>query len=268
MNHRVKRFAFISALVLLVGAGALAVLEWQRRQQVAQMAGPAVDGPAATASAGDLERKYSAPGEFSALCSTVQKHFGAMQARHCQLQHRRKTRVTELDRRGQPVAITEMLDCVHFTDGKECKTRLEVHPVLGNLTDDTNFRSRLRAKTLAPFSDDTPSGGYRYSLKGTETSADRTVVRLRFEPVEPVAGSFTGSVWIDPATNEPVRMRGSAAKLPAFVDRLELLMEYGPAENGHTQMRRAVMDVVGGFAFYFKHYRIEAELSNYQPLAR
>ena len=266
MRRWVKRVALGCALVLLTGAVALTVLEQQRRQQVSQIAGPGVDDPVAPAPDANLAQKYSAPGAFDALCSSVQRRFGDMQARHYHLRHHRKMRVTELDRRGRPVAITEMLDRVHFEDRKECNTRLEARPVLGTLTDDTNFRSGLNANTRAPFSDDTPSGLYRYTLEGVETAADRSVVRIRFEPVEPVEGSFTGSVWVDPETTEPVRMRGAAAKLPQFVDRLELLMEYGPAENGHAQMRRGVMDVVGGFAFYFKHYRIEAELSDYRPL--
>jgi hypothetical protein len=274
MMRRVKRFALVSALVLLVGAGALAALEWHRRQQVmqvAQIADPGAVSPGTPGPAGDLEQRYRAPSAFDALCAAVQERFGALQARHVRSQHLRALRVTELDRRDRAVAITEMRDRVHFEglDGrKECTNRLEVRAVLGTLTDDTNFRKGMSSNALAPFSDDTPSGLYRYSLEGIETGTDRPVVRIRFEPVEPVEGSFTGSVWVDPATSEPVSMRGAAAKLPAFVDRLELLMEYGPAENGHTQLRRAVLDAVGGFAIYFKHYRIEAELSDYQSLAR
>jgi len=54
-------------------------------------------------------------------------------------------------------------------------------------------------------------------------------------------------------------------ELPLLVDRLEMLIDYGLAENGHNQVRRAIIDVAGGFAFFSRHYRLEAELSNYRP---
>jgi hypothetical protein len=44
-----------------------------------------------------------------------------------------------------------------------------------------------------------------------------------------------------------------------------MLIDYGPAENGHNQVRRAVIDVAGGLAFISRHYRLEAELSDYRP---
>jgi hypothetical protein len=182
------------------------------------------------------------------------------------LQHLRKSRTIEFDRRKKPIAIVEMLDRVHFEGQKECLTNLESRQVLGQPSAPSPAGPQGGLNVKAPFSGETSREGlYRYQLEGVEEVARHLVLRVHFEPVQPTEGSFKGWVWVDPATAEPIRMHGSAVKLPAPLDRLEMLIDYGQAENGYNQMRRATVDVVGGFAFIFKHYRIEAELSDYRP---
>jgi hypothetical protein len=181
------------------------------------------------------------------------------------LQHLRKGRLTEFDRHGQPVAIVESSERVYFEGGEERKLTLEARQVLGPPIDAGKLQGGPSQKSLPPFSKEAPEGLYRYELEGVEEVAGRPVLRAHFEPVEPVEGTYKGSAWIDPDSAEPVRMHGSALKLPLLLDRLEVRIDYGPAENGHNQVRRATFDVAGGLAFFSRHYRLEAELSDYRP---
>lgn len=254
------------ACVLLAVAGLLALFEWHRRQDVARAGELTLDGSGIALSADDLQQKYSDPQEFARLCAAVQEHYDALVGRSLQLQHLRKSRTIEFDRRKQPIAIVDTLERVHFEGRKECRTYLESQQVLGPPSASPPGGPQGGLDVKAPFSNEPPSEGlYRYQLEGVEEIAGQLVLRVHFEPVKPVEGSFKGSVWVDPATREPIRMHGSAVKLPVPLDRLEMLIDYGPAENGYNQMRRATVDVAGGFAFIFKHYRIEAELSDYRP---
>jgi hypothetical protein len=59
-------------------------------------------------------------------------------------------------------------------------------------------------------------------------------------------------------------MNGSLAKLPLGCDRFDMLLDYGPSENGQIQVRRVVMEMVGGFALVSLHYRVVSELSDYR----
>lgn len=264
MTKRVK-WSLYGLAVSLLAVGLLAVLEWRRRQH-AVSAGLQVDDVGVALPTDNLYRQYRDPKAFAVLCKNVQQRFAAQQKRFLDLQHLRKTRVSEFDGRNQPIAILEMLDRIHFEGPKECKTNLETRQLLGEGFDSSKLDGGLNAKTLPPFAPDTPEGLYRYEWAGAERVAGRPVLRINFEPVRAVEGTFKGWAQVDSASGEAVRMRGWAVKRPMFVDRVEMQIDYGPGENGHTQMRRAVMDISGGFAFVSKHYRIEAELSDYRPL--
>jgi hypothetical protein len=251
--------------ILLAVAGLLALLEWHRRQEVVSAGEFALDGSGTPLSANDLHQRYSDPQEFAKLCAAVQEHYDALVGRSLRLQHLRKNRVTEFDRRKQPISIVETRERIHFEGRKECPTILETRQVLGRSSSPPQEGPQGGLNIKAPFSSEVPEGFYRYQFESVEKVAGQLVLRVHFEPIKPIEGSFKGSVWIDPSTSEPIRMHGSAVKLLMPLDRLEMLIDYGPAENGYNQMRRATVDVVGGFAFIFKHYRIEAELNHYQP---
>lgn len=252
------------AWAVLPVAGLLMLLEWQRRQEIANAGEHTLDGSGIALSSNDLQQRYSDPQEFARLCAAVEEHYDALIGRSRQLQHLRKSRTIEFDRGKKAIAIVDTLERIHFEGEKECPTNLESRQVLGSPTVYPPGRSQGGLNMKAPFSRETPEDLYRYRLEGVEEVAGKLVLRIRFEPVRSIEGSFKGSVWVDPTTSESIRMHGSAVKLSAPLDRLEMLLDYGPAENGCNQMRRATVDVAGGFAFIFKHYRIEAELSDYR----
>jgi len=251
--------------VVLAVAGLLILLEWRRRQDVARAGEQALDSFGIARPSNDLQQRYSDLHEFARLCAAVQEHYDALVGRALRLQHLRKSRVTEFDRRKQPISIVDLQERVHFEDGKERPIKLASRQVLGPPLVPPQAGPEGGLNIKAPFSSEVPEGVYRYQLESVEEIAGQLLLRVQFEPIKPIEGSFKGSVWVDPATAEPIRMHGSAVKLVMPLDRLEMLIDYGPAENGYNQMRRATVDVVGGFAFIFKHYRIEAELSDYRP---
>lgn len=247
-------------------AGLLALLEWDRRREVASAGEHALDGSGVALFADDLPRRYGDPQAFDRLCAAVQEHYDALVGRSLRLQHLRKSRTIEFDRRNQPITVVESLERVHFEGRKECVATMESRQVIGSPPALLSGGSPGGLDIKAPFSGEPSSKGlYRYRLEGVEEVDRQFVLRVHFEPIRPAEGSFKGSVWVDPTTAEPVRMHGSAVKLPIPLDRLEMLIDYGPAENGHNQMRRVTVEVAGGFAFVSKHYRIEAELSDYRP---
>ncbi|MDB5307687.1 MAG: hypothetical protein JWO38_1889 [Gemmataceae bacterium] len=264
MSQRAKRSLVKLAAVLLTFSLA-ATLEWRCRRQETGATQPVLDGSGAAVSATDLRRKYADPEELAALCRVVQIRNEALADRSFRLRHRRTCRVTEFDRGNRPVAITESVERVHFEGRTERKTTLEVRQVLGEPIGLTEFQGGADPAARWPFSDATPAGLYRYELEGIEEVGGGPVVRVRFEPVRPAEGTFKGSAWVDPGTAEPVRMHGSALRLPVFLDRFEMMVDYGPAETGHNQVRRVTVDVAGGLAFVSKHYRLEAGLSDYEP---
>jgi hypothetical protein len=267
MKIRGKRYLVGLAAVLLVVIGVLAVLEWGRRRQVAAAGPETLDGSGRPLSAQDLQEKYRDPAAFAELCADVRERCDALRKRFLDLQHTRKARLIEYDRKGQEVSVMEIIDRVHFEGETEKKEEIERRQLLGKPFpfDPDMLRAEHPTKKAVPaFSKDAPEGLYRYRLEGAEELHDRLVLRIHFEPTERVERSFKGWAWVDPVTREPVRIHGSLVKTPLLVDRFEMLLDYGPSENGHNQIRHAIIDVAGGFAVVSRHYRIESELKDYR----
>jgi hypothetical protein len=63
-------------------------------------------------------------------------------------------------------------------------------------------------------------------------------------------------------------LHGSLVKARFNVDHFDMMLDYGPAENGHNQLRRVVMDMAGGFAVISVHYRIDSEVSDYREIEK
>jgi hypothetical protein len=267
MKRRIKRGLLGCGLLLVAGVCTLALLEWHRQQQVSATGHRALDGSGASVSAQELEEHYRDANVFAQLCDDVKEHCEAQKQRFLTLRHTRKTRLTRYDDKGQPIAISEAIFHVQFHDGVEQKQEIERRQLLGksSLFDPDRVKIEQEDTQMAgPFAKDSPAGLYRYRLEGVEELHGRRLLRIAFEPTTPVERSFKGSAWIDPDTHEPVRMSGSLAKKRLGVDHFDMLLDYGPAEDGHNQLRRVVMDMAGGFALVSLHYRIDSELSDYR----
>jgi hypothetical protein len=271
MTSRRKRCLLGCGILLLALAATLALLEWGRRREVAAAGAAALDGSGTVVSADDLEEQYRDPEAFARLCGKVTERVTAMQQRFLRLQHTRKTRQTSYDTKGQTLAIREVVYQVRFHDGKEHKQLLEQRQLLGKpplfdlnrlLVEQTDMALSL------PFSATSAEGLYRYRREGVEELQGCRLLRLHFEPARAIERSFAGSAWVDPVTHALVRLQGSPVKTRIAVDHFDMILDYGPSENGHHQLRHVVMDMAGGFALFSGHYRIESELSAYREIEK
>jgi hypothetical protein len=271
MTIRGRRYLLVLGVLLLLVLGVLAAFEWDRRRQVA-LAGPEkLEGSGIALSAQDFNEKYRDTEEFAKLCADLQDRYEALRKRLFTSRHTRKSRWIEYDRKGETVARMEITDHVYFVGEEERKTEIERRQLLGKpfpFDPDRLKAEHPNEKAKPPFAKDLPAGFYRYQLAGVEKIQERPLLRVKFEPTEPVERSFKGWTWVDPTTHEPVRMQASLAKTRWIVDRFEMLVDYGLSENGCNQVRHTTIDVQwgGGFAFISRHYRIETAMSDYRSL--
>jgi hypothetical protein len=267
---RGKRYLIGGGLFLLMAAGVLTGLEWGRRRQV-EAAPPVLDGSGTAVLAKELEEHYRDPDAFARLIADIRERAHALQQRHLGARHTRKTRLIRYDGKGQPSAITETIYHVQYCDGAEQKIEIERCQVLGKPSLFNPNKIKIEpsdAQLLSPFSKATPEGLYRYRWEGIEELNGRRVLRIHFEPATPVERSFRGWAWIEPASGEPVRMVGSPVKPRVRVDRFDTMLDYGPSENGHNQLRRLTIEAAGGFALISWHFRSETALSDYRQPER
>jgi hypothetical protein len=267
MLFRGRRFLIGLGLAFFAGMVLLALLEWGRRRQLEAAGVSRLDGSGTAVAAEELEKRYRDPEVLDRLCADVTQRLEDVQRRALGLRHTRKTRLTRYDSSGRAEAITEITYHVHFDNGAEQKREVARLQRLGkpSFFDLDKLKWELTdLRLLLPFSKDAPKDLYRYQLKGVEEIDGRRTLRIHFEPAEPVERSFRGSAWIDAATGEPVRLLGSPVKPRLRVDRFEMLFDYGPSENGFTQLRRVVIETAGGFALVSWHFRSESELSDYR----
>ncbi len=112
-------------------------------------------------------------------------------------------------------------------------------------------------KLEPPFSTDNQAK-YQFSMLGP---AETGLLRIGFGPR---AGRSTevleGEAVIDPAAGELVRMTAHPSKNPAFVDRIDMQLEYGV----HTPVGRMLSKVsfvgAGGFLFFRKRVKVEVTI--------
>src|SRR5262245_31170294 len=265
MNKRTKRYLIILAMVMTVFAILFACLEWQRRQKPLdeqQM----LDGSGQALSAEELVQKYQNPAELAQLCAQVRERFAAVYERTLRSNHTRTTRLTEYGKRSEPVFITETTEQVWY-EGDQEKTRLiQKRVLLGRENSSPLGKSSLSnpvEHAHLPFPKNAAEDDYAYRFDGVEEIDGQPAGRIHFEPRASAGLMYRGWAWVVMETGEPVRVQLAPVKPPPFVNRLDMILDYGRAENGHTQARRAVFDGLGGFTFLTRHLRVESELSDY-----
>jgi hypothetical protein len=267
MTQRRKRWLAAVAGTVVVVVGLLTGLEWDRRRHLAAQGNDLLDAPGKPLTAGELTEKYRDPAEFARLCAAVRQQCIALRERFLHARHTRHSTVTEYDRGGATRSVTALVEHVWFDGDAERKEEVERRQLVGKPSgkDAESWRSgQTGEKGIAPFSQEAVEGTYDYALDGVEEIDGRPLVRIRFAPHGSAEGKMRGQGWVDPKTAEPVRFHGAAARPPRFVDRFEMRVDYGPAENGQVQIRHVVIDAAGGFAFISRHFRVETELTDYR----
>jgi hypothetical protein len=260
MVKRLTRSVLGLAGVGIVSGGLVASLEWDRPRQ------PAMAGPQTLDGSGQVVSSQQ-PVDLARLCDLARERFAALHERELRLHHTRKSLVTEYDRRGERIRVTEVIERVWFEGGREKTELLGQRSLLGRAAPSGPAGSKLGEQdALLPFANDAGHDVYAYRFDGVEDIEGRRAVRVRFDPKRPADGTCRGWAWLEPATGEPVRAQLSPVKLPLFVDRVEMLLDFGRAENGHNQLRRAVIDGSGGFALVSRRLHVEAELTDYREV--
>src|SRR5262249_3427624 len=155
----------------------------------------------------------------------------------------RTTRLTEYDRRGEPAFIKETAEQVWF-EGDQEKTRLLRQRVLlgsegASQLGQSNLPKPVENRYL-PFPKNAGEDDYAYRFGGIEEIDARPAGRIHFEPRTSAGLGYRGWAWVVMETGEPIRVQFAPVKPPPFVNRLEVMLDYGRAENGHNQARRAV----------------------------
>lgn len=267
MTKRAKRhlirFAGLTAFV----AVALLLLAWEHRRQDTLAAAPTLDGSGQALSAEDQMNKYSDPVELAKLCDRVRERFAVMHERTLRSQHTRTMRLTEQNGRGQAVHVREMVERIEFEGGQEKTLLIEQRVLLDSATSFLPSKANLSNPAdnpHRPFPKEARQDVYDYRFDGVEDIEGRPAGRIHFEPRTTDGQVSRGWAWVELGSGEPIRLQVSPVKPPTFVDRLDVLIEYGQAENGHNQARRVTLEGSGGFAFLARRLRVECTLSDYR----
>jgi hypothetical protein len=261
-----KRLLISVAVIVAVSASLLAVMEWDRRQQ-AVLAGPqGMDGSGRVLSAEELVQKYRQPAELAKLVDRVRERFAAMHERTLRCRHTRRTHLSEYDRRGETLQEREVVERVWFDGTQENTQLIEQRILRGDGSGMLPSKSKLPnpvENPHRPFPKDASQDVYDYRFEGVEEIDGRPAGRIRFEPWLTDSLVSRGSAWVLLDSGEPVRLQVSPLKPPPFVDRLDILIDYGRAEHGHTQPRRVTLEGSGGFAFLARRLRAVCTMSDY-----
>jgi hypothetical protein len=215
----------------------------------------------------DLKR-LAQPEELSRFCDLVRQRNREMELRHHGLVHVETTTTQELDRNRKVTGGQRVVERVWFVDHQEHRLLLKKEDLRsGKDLTPANVKEETRPKSdvLFPFSTNEPTNAYRYTCRGLETINGRATIHFDYEPNPPVDNKFRGQVWIDVQSLEPIRFFGAWARLPALVNEMTMLLDWGPAENGLIQLRHSLVVGSGGIAFLQRHFRIETELTDYRP---
>lgn len=222
----------------------------------------------AEASAEALVARFKDPQAFSKLCADIRRRSMEIDARHKSLEHTDISVNMELDRDGKPSTKEQVTEHIWFDEtGQEHRLVVKKENLLTGADITPKKRTEVKPEkntAIYPFSAEAPGNEYRYTLEGCETVGERLLLKVAFEPNKPVDKKFRGKIWADPETFDPIRFEGDWAEPPRFVNEMTHVLEFGPAENGQTQVRRSVVSGSGGFALIQKRFRIETDAKDFR----
>ncbi|MBX9789177.1 MAG: hypothetical protein K2Y37_09710 [Pirellulales bacterium] len=247
--------AFVAGLVSLF-AGVIA------------MAAPANAQPPRALGPAELEAiaaPYRQPEVFQKLCETVKARSIEVGDRHKRYSHTETTTSVETDGKGQQTKKEEVVERVRFGGQQEYRTVLRKF-VNGVDQSPATPREVIPPRTtlIYPFTREAPEGAYRYTFDGCQLVDGQPRLVIRFEPNAPADEKFRGVLLVDPQTFEPMVFDAQWAKPAKFVNQMTMRLEWGPANNGHTQTSRSLVTGSGGFAFVQRSFRIETRVGDYR----
>ena len=204
---------------------------------------------------------------FARLCELVKARNIEVTDRHKQYLHTETTTSVETDGKGQPTKKEEVVERVRFGGEQEFRTVVRKVDLLSGVDQTPPAPAEVvppKATLIYPFSREAPDGAYRYAFEGCQMVDGRPRLVIRFEPNAPLEEKFRGVLLVDPKSFEPVIFDGQWAKPAKFVNQMTMRLEWGPANNGHTQTLRSLVTGSGGFAFIQRKYRIETRVGDFR----
>jgi hypothetical protein len=271
----------IVALVALAGGAAVYFdVERRRRREMEGGFHPELSEKTAAGPA-ELAKRFEDPEEIRRFLELVEEKGRAMNVRYRALQHRRRQRTKLLDDAGKIIADEFIVEIVDFPNNHERKRIIEQKDlrteklIEGQSALQREIAAR-RTPMMLPFVPEARHEDFDYHFAGVELLDRTPVVKIDVAPNPPfnptLAGTTWGKVegafWVDAETGEPVRFAGRWKQPTGFAHRYEMVYQYGPSENGCTQIRNAASDGSGGALFVFRRYVASTEVDDYRPPER
>lgn len=106
---------------------------------------------------------------------------------------------------------------------------------------------------------------YQFQLLGPDAN-DPALSRIGFGPRgKPNKDLWTGEAVVDPSSGEVKWMKQRPSELPTFVDRIEMVFQFGAPTAEGPAISTLKMDGEGGLPFFKKKFRVVTTFSDYGP---
>lgn len=210
---------------------------------------------------------------LDALLPRLAKHARGFEAMKTKASFTFSGQVQELNGDGTPTSTKELVVDIHARDGQQPDT-----DVVRYVEDGKDKTAQAKADALErkrqgkkakgrrvrdfhlPFLDG-EQARYTFSI-AQRSPSDPNHVRIAFVPKAPAEDAFKGSAWVDESTGEILSIGFSPSKNPAFVDSVQVTVEFNlPTSLGRAPSKLS-FDARGSFLFLKKHYRGSATITN------
>lgn len=180
-----------------------------------------------------------------------------------------KTHAEELDSDGKPKSSHDALVRTTARDGKRTEE------VVSATADGRDVRADVQKRR-----DSGEADGHRMTLEDLPFEASQQplyqftlgprsadgLIEISFAPRNPGEKKLTGSARVDPVAGELVSMNARPAKLPMFVDHIDIHTECNGRVDGSRMLSRMSVAGEAGFWLVKKRFRATIDFSDVQLL--
>jgi hypothetical protein len=187
------------------------------------------------------------------------------------------SRVEELDKAGKPQHTQVVVLRLTQKDGKPHAEVLQASRDGQDVTQDERKQQaekearaeedpkKSQRMTMTLAFDAAVQPQYRFQLLGPDAN-DPSLARIGFGPRgKPDKDVWAGEAVVDPSSGELKWMKQRPSDLPAFVDRMEMVLEFGAPTSEGPAVSTFRMEGQGGLPFFKKRFRVTTTFSDYGP---
>ncbi|HEY8209316.1 MAG TPA: hypothetical protein VIG99_17630 [Myxococcaceae bacterium] len=169
-------------------------------------------------------------------------------------------RLTQKDGKPHGEVVRASRDGQDVTE-EERKTQAEKQ---ARADEDPKGKKDGRMSMTLPF-DAATQPKYQFQLLGPDAK-NPSLSRIGFGPRgKPDKDIWAGEAVVDPSSGEVKWMKQRPSDLPAFVDRLEMVFEFGASTSEGPAISTLQMEGEGGLPFFKKKFRVMTTFSDYGP---